>query len=35
MREGKIRSRKAALETVAVLQLRDGDGIGQGGVGYK
>lgn len=32
---GEMRSRKTALETVAELQVRHGDGLGQGGVGYK
>lgn len=34
-RTGKTRSRKAVSETVEELQVRDGDDLGQGGVGYK
>lgn len=35
MRERKTRSRRIAVETIAELQVRGGDGLGQGGVGYK
>ena len=33
--KSQSRSRKTSLETVEEFQLRDGDGLGQGGAGYQ